>query len=435
MATIGNDPNGRKRILFVAGDGSRKTIRLGKMDRKTAETCLTHIEKIIGANMGGGALPEKTYAWLADLPDVLHGRLAAVGLVKARTGGRAALGAFIDAYLAGRPDYKSFTIINFKQVRRWAVEHFGAGRDMNSITPGDAERFRQYMIDKGLGENSMRRVIGRCRQLFKAAIRRELVRGCNPFEGMAAAVRADKSRQYFVKRVDTQRIIDACPDAQWKLMIALSRYGGLRCPSEHLALRWGDVDFEHNRIRVPSPKTEHHEGGESRIIPLFPELRPHLLAVFDEAEPGTEHVITRYRDAASNLRTQLGRIIDKAKVKPWPKPWHNMRSTRQTELAERYPIHVVCQWIGNSRAVAQEHYLQVTDAHFAQAIAEPNADEPVAHSAAQNPAQCTAESSSNGREAVGDGMQKTTEIPGNATSYVTLPDCQLPPVGIEPTRP
>jgi len=37
MATIGNDPNGRKRILFVAGDGSRKTIRLGKIDRKNAE--------------------------------------------------------------------------------------------------------------------------------------------------------------------------------------------------------------------------------------------------------------------------------------------------------------------------------------------------------------------------------------------------------------
>jgi hypothetical protein len=31
------------------------------------------------------------------------------------------------------------------------------------------------------------------------------------------------------------------------------------------------VDFDNNRIRVRSPKTEHHEGGESRIIPLYPE--------------------------------------------------------------------------------------------------------------------------------------------------------------------
>ena len=51
MATIGNDPNGRKRILFVAGDGSRKTIRLGKMERKDAERFCGRVEKIIGANV------------------------------------------------------------------------------------------------------------------------------------------------------------------------------------------------------------------------------------------------------------------------------------------------------------------------------------------------------------------------------------------------
>ena len=38
MASIVNDPNGRKRILFVAPDGKRKTIRLGKIDRKSAES-------------------------------------------------------------------------------------------------------------------------------------------------------------------------------------------------------------------------------------------------------------------------------------------------------------------------------------------------------------------------------------------------------------
>jgi hypothetical protein len=51
MATIGCDPNGRKRILFVAGDGSRKTIRLGKMDRKNGERFCGRVEKIIGARV------------------------------------------------------------------------------------------------------------------------------------------------------------------------------------------------------------------------------------------------------------------------------------------------------------------------------------------------------------------------------------------------
>ena len=78
-------------------------------------------------------------------------------------------------------------------------------------------------------------------------------------------------------------------------------------------------------------------------------------------------IITRYRDANANLRTQFERIIKRAGLKPWPKLFHNLRATRQTELAEQFPMHVVCEWIGNSQAVAQEHYLRVTDEHFAKA--------------------------------------------------------------------
>ena len=57
----------------------------------------------------------------------------------------------------------------------------------------------------------------------------------------------------------------------------------------------------------------------------------------------------------------------------------NLRSSRETELAESYPLHVVTAWIGNSRAIAAKHYLQVREEDFERA-ARPE-------SAAQNPAQ------------------------------------------------
>ena len=90
--------------------------------------------------------------------------------------------------------------------------------------------------------------------------------------------------------------------------MALARYGGLRTPSETFALTWADIDWERNRIRVPSPKTACHAGRESRMLPLFPELRPHLEAVFDEAEPGTTYVIDKHRIASANLRTTFEQI-------------------------------------------------------------------------------------------------------------------------------
>ncbi len=96
-------------------------------------------------------------------------------------------------------------------------------------------------------------------------------------------------------------------------------------------------------------------------------LQQALLASLAEAPEGSEFVITRYRDANANLRTQFHRIVRKAGLEPWQKPFQNLRSTRETELAETYPMHVVCAWIGNSESVAAKHYLQVTDEHFERA--------------------------------------------------------------------
>ena len=67
-----------------------------------------------------------------------------------------------------------------------------------------------------------------------------------------------------------------------------------------------------------------------------------------------------------NLRTRLQWIIKRAGLKPWPKLWQNLRSTRETELADQFPAHVAAAWIGNSVAVAVKHYLQVTEDHFKQ---------------------------------------------------------------------
>ena len=57
----------------------------------------------------------------------------------------------------------------------------------------------------------------------------------------------------------------------------------------------------------------------------------------------------------------------RAGLEPWIKPFQNLRSTRETELVEQFPVHVVCYWLGNSEKVAKAHYLQVTDEHFQRA--------------------------------------------------------------------
>jgi len=44
-----------------------------------------------------------------------------------------------------------------------------------------------------------------------------------------------------------------------------------------------------------------------------------------------------------------------------------MRASRQTELQRKFPLHVICSWLGNSPRIAQQSYLQVTQDDFAKA--------------------------------------------------------------------
>jgi hypothetical protein len=47
--------------------------------------------------------------------------------------------------------------------------------------------------------------------------------------------------------------------------------------------------------------------------------------------------------------------------------FQNLRASRETALANDFPLHFVTAWLGNSPAVAARHYLQVTDEHFESA--------------------------------------------------------------------
>jgi integrase len=265
---------------------------------------------------------------------------------------------------------KASTLTAYLQAVRCLRDFFGDGCDLRQITPERAEAFRDALRSVGLREATVRRRCGVARDVFSAAIKLKLVNE-NPFSALPVSVRGSPDRAHLVEVADAEKLLSACPDGQWRVLIALARWGGCRIPSEALTLTWADVDWDRQTVRVHSPKTEHHAGGGSRVIPLFPELRRELSDLFAAETPAAEdYVVTRYRSPSSNLRTQLGRIARRAGVTLWPKPWINMRATRDAELRRDYPSHVVRQWIGHSERVAQEHYLLVPDeSYIAQAAA------------------------------------------------------------------
>ena len=111
------------------------------------------------------------------------------------------------------------------------------------------------------------------------------------------------------------------------------------------------------------------------MIPMFPELRKQLELQFEQAEEGTLYVINRWRDTATNMRTHFQRIIFYAGLEPWQRLFQNLRESRANEIWSEYPDHVAAAWMGHSKRIATQHYLQVTDEQFQRALGNPNASE------------------------------------------------------------
>ena len=106
---------------------------------------------------------------------------------------------------------------------------------------------------------------------------------------------------------------------------------------------------------------------------------------------------------------QLDRIITKAGLKRWPKLFQNLRSTRETELTEHWPEHVVCAWIGNSTTVARKHYLQVTEGHFERAAGISTNNNEGSENDVQNATQQNAEPCCTASQIVGKPAKFNTE--------------------------
>ena len=125
--------------FFLGDDPKRKYIRLGRIDKRQAESIKTRVELLIAAKLTGTAPDVETSRWVAERGDTLYAKLVQHGLVSPRTAAATnSLAAFLDSYVAKRADVKGGTAVVYGHTRRCLVEYFGAGKPLNEITVADA---------------------------------------------------------------------------------------------------------------------------------------------------------------------------------------------------------------------------------------------------------------------------------------------------------
>jgi integrase len=411
------------RIRFYL-QGDRKEYYLaqaGTRGERMARTIAGHIQHLAMSRDRNIPPDPATLEWANNTEGKLREKLVFWGLIepgnpKIFTDDGRFLEAFCTAYIESRTDLSPSSIMNFNQVKKCLVEFFGGRRLLSSITPAEADRWKRWLAnERGLAQATVAKLVKRAKQLFKEGVRDRLLTS-SPFADLKSGNECNPQRMRFIDRDACEKILDACPDADWRCIFGLARFCGLRCPSEILTLKWSDIDWDKGKIRIDAPKTG------LRFCPLFPEIREILSETFELAPEGSVYVIRGYR-AEQNLRTHFTRLVKRAGLEPWPKLFHNLRSSCRTELQERFPSHVCDSWLGHSTQIAERHYLQVTEDHWNTA----NQLKSEFRSPTGTPID-----DNQGPSGASRGNKKTRKNAGFDGSGGALMGPQTPPPGLEP---
>jgi integrase len=378
MASLSrNAQTGLHILQVVCDDGKRRSIRLG-VNRAVAGKVRDRVTEMEECRDYNVPFPPALADWLDAVADDVHAGLVKAGLAEPRAVRRLAefLGQFLARHAGER---KQGTVANTARVVADLTACLGdvALRDVDGEL---AESLKTRYVAKGYADATTARRVRTARTIFAEAVRLGLI-ARNPFAGVKCRSKtnyaADKA---YVTPEDTERVLAAC-NPTWRVMVALSRFGGLRCPSEVLSLRWEHVDLTGGRMTVLSPKTEYLKGKDRRACPVFARLRPYLEEARREAAAGETYVVggplgAKYRAASKdgevwksvNLRSNLLKILKRAGVAPWASLWNSMRSSLITDLSQDgHPIQVITAWVGNSPDVALSNYLQVMERDFEKA--------------------------------------------------------------------
>ena len=375
MAQLTQLANGTRRVQWTSPiSGARQTLYLGKVSKREAETVRGHVANLVSAQCLGVGVDASTSAWLSRISETLKIKLARCQLI---TGVQVPerntpklLGDFFESYFKQRKQaVKPATIIVWRVASKSLVEAIGTDIRLDKLRASHATTWIDAMRAANLSPATMHKRLSFVKQFLDYAVADEkLVK--NPFDSVKLSKPTGKSNVE-VTRETIDALMPLLPP-KWQAIVALCRYGGLRCPSEVLSLQWSGIDFAAGTMEIYEPKNERQHGRGKRLCPLFPELRPYL-----EALPSREGYVidaamraiadTEKGWANINLSTALKRYLKQADIKPWPRLFHSLRASRQTELERDFGITAACAWLGNTEGVAKQSYLLVTSDLWASA--------------------------------------------------------------------
>ena len=247
--------------------------------------------------------------------------------------------------------------------QRYRVHLAGPLRDkpLKSITSLDLERLKRN-LKKTLAPASVKHCLVLVRQMFNKAVIWGLYNGPNPVKGIKLP-RIDNKRTRFLSHEEAQALLEELKRRSPRThdQALLSLYTGLRF-GEITALRWADIDFEHNIIYVRDGKAGSRQaymttGVKQMLQARRPErARPDDL-VFKSLR-GTRQLLisSAFRRAVASLGLNRGKTDPRDKV-----VFHTLRHSFASWLAiQGTPLLTIKELLGHKTLSMTERYAHLT---------------------------------------------------------------------------
>ena len=371
-----NYRNGRAEVRFYDHQGNRRSVALGAIPKRAAESAAGHIQGLVNSKIGGLQAYPENVEWACDQKPRVVDYLSGLGLIQPRMPETpVAIPAapiaptveeWFDQFIKGRQGSVGTKTV-WTRSKNQAVKFFGKNKPIDSITTGEAITWFERMRNgdsKGKGklaEATARKMVGVARQVFKRALKFKHITE-NPFADDELKTTVGHRDKRYVDIAEIQELLKILPSAEWRAVVVFARFAGMRVQSELPLLKWSDVLWSENCfvVRV-SPKTK-----TTRRIPIFPEIRQaleDLLPITGESE----YVLNVLRRKSKNWRTPLEKMMIRAGLEPWPALFNTMRASGETDIARTHGLQCAVQWVGNSVQIAMKHYVRATAEDFRKA--------------------------------------------------------------------
>jgi integrase len=280
------------------------------------------------------------------------------------------VGSLITEFLSRRSGLSDATLDKHDQALTPLKQSHGR-RAITSLTVADAKSLVSSIKNSGLASTTSAKRLQTIKAFGQWLVDAEYLPE-NPFDPIKPGRgKAFEQSREFIPLAVFHRVLETVRNPEWRTLLVLARYGGLRIPSEIHRLMWIDIRWATKEICIQKAKTE------PRVCPLFAPIERELRNLRESLEGAgieTPFVFGRWGSltASSNLRAGLDRIVRRAGCDPWPRSFHNLRASRCTELIyeKGFTHKEVAKYMGNSPAVIMEHYEVERQEHLKKILEE-----------------------------------------------------------------